>query len=139
MYKLRNVQTEICEIVRTEKYKLRKLPKMSERKQVYDILQKVREVKSLTEEEITIVTRHVGGVTRNALSRGALSRVVEYMKSLEDDIVYCVQDGIMSDARSLADAGRHHEQGEKMMRETADDLGVGQPLPKRTRRSRREN
>jgi len=60
------------------------------------------------------------------------------MRSLEEDITYCTQDGIMSDARSLADAGRHHEQGEKMMRETEDEMGVGPSLPKRTKRPKRD-
>jgi len=111
---------------------------MSGRKQVYEILRKIHGVETLTEEEITIVTRHVGGMTYSALSRGALSRVIEYMRKLEEDITYCTQDGIFSDARSLADANRHHEQGVKMMRETEVELGVGQPLPKRTRTAKRE-
>ena len=105
---------------------------MSDREQIHKLLQKVAELKRLTDQEAKCITSFTG----SSVTRSGLVRVMNYMQTLEDNITYFVQDGIMSDTRSLADANRHHEQGKKIMRETTSDMGLG-PMLKRTRRSGR--
>ena len=93
------------------------------------VVQKVREGIPITSAEISIVT------SSSIVTRGRLRSVALYMIELEGKIVYCTQDGIMSDARSLADASRHHEHGESKMIEITDELGLTSRPSRRSRRA----
>ena len=101
------------------------------RSAVETIVQKVREGIPISSAEIAVVT------SNSIVTRGKLRSVALYMIELEGKIVYCTQDGIMSDARSLADASCHHEHGEEKMLQITDEMGLTS-RPSRRARSGRE-
>ena len=71
-------------------------------------------------EDIACLTRYAG----RRMTRKDVTRLVKYMKKLEDKVNYCVEDGIMSDALSLRDANTHHEQMKRAMEEFAEQIGL---------------
>ena len=91
------------------------------------ILQKVREGTPITSDEVMTVT------SNSVMTRGRLKYVAAYMRELEALITWCTQDGIMSDARSLADAGCHHQHGEELMQNFAIEMGLASRPRRRPR------